>query len=152
MKPHRIGALCALLAAGLAFPAQAVPVEYLALDVALFEEVPLDRAGSIIPVAIALDTRCSDPFDCSEPGPGTLVVAVAQKVGNAKRAVLVQMNRPVTIAGGTLTLVGTTTRAKNGRGGIALRDYRLDFLFEPSRQEVLPEGHNALQSQRDEAF
>ena len=95
----------------------------------MYERVELGRSGAIVPVAIARDTRCSEPFHCSKRG--TLVVAVVQRIGGQKRAGLLELGRPVVIAGGYLTLVGTTTRARNDGGGIPLADYRLDFVFQP---------------------
>ena len=94
----------------------------------MFERAVVDDDVSLVTYGVVRDTRCRDPELCFREE--RLVVATVVTFGGGFReAIAVEMGVPVYVAGGWLTLTGTTALPRDN-GAIPLSEYSLDYEFE----------------------
>ena len=99
-----------------------------ATEVAMFEQVDLFQGPKLYTIGVLQDTRCSDRELCFREE--RLVVATVVFDGNRRTGVAMELDVPLRIAGGWLTLVSTSAQPR-ANGSIPLSEYSLTYLFEP---------------------
>ena len=100
----------------------------IAADVAMFELVDLFEGPEVYTIGVLEDTRCPDRELCFREE--SLVVATVVFDGNRRTGVAMELNVPLRIAGGWLTLVSTSAQPRQN-GAIPLSEYTLTYVFEP---------------------
>lgn len=99
-----------------------------AADLPMFERAEVDDGVSLVTYGVLQDTRCRDAELCFREE--RLVVAtVVTYAGGYREAIAVELGVPVYVAGGWLTLTGTSARPRDN-GAIPLGEYALDYVFE----------------------
>lgn len=97
-------------------------------DVVMFEQVDLFEGPKVYTIGVLEDTRCPDRELCFREE--SLVVATVVVDGNRRTGVAMELNVPLRIAGGWLTLVSTSAQPRQN-GAIPLSQYTLTYVFEP---------------------
>lgn len=97
-------------------------------NVAIFERAQLTDTLAVTSFGIIEDSRCGTSAFCFRDD--RLVVAAVVHYRGQDREVSLALGEPLRLNGGTLTLTGTATPASD-RGAIQLKNYRLDFEFQP---------------------
>ena len=97
-----------------------------ALDTGIFDTVLLADDLIVTTYGIIEDTRCPNPELCFREE--RLVVATVIEYRGEEIGLVASMGEPIILEGGSLTLIGTTTRGSDD--AINLEDYRLDWSFE----------------------
>ena len=99
-----------------------------ATDLPMFERAELDQDVSLVTYGVLEDTRCRDPELCFREE-RLVLAAVVTSDGAYREAIALELGVPVFVAGGWLTLTGTTAPPRDN-GAIPLSEYALDFVFE----------------------
>lgn len=98
-------------------------------DVRMFERVALGDEVSVVAFGVMEDTRCKDYRLCFAPD--RLVVDTVLSWRGYEREVPLVLGVPHRVPGGTVTFIRTATPASDS-GAIALKFYRMDFVYEPA--------------------
>ena len=95
----------------------------------MFERAEVEQGVSLVTYGVLQDTRCRDAELCFREE-RLIVATVVTFDGGYREAVAVELGVPVYVAGGWLTLNGTTAQPRDN-GAIPLSEYQLDYSFEP---------------------
>ena len=95
----------------------------------MFERAEVEQGISLVTYGVQQDTRCRDAELCFRKERFVLA-AVVTFDGGYREAVAVELGVPVYVAGGWLTLIGTTAQPRDN-GAIPLSEYELEYVFEP---------------------
>ena len=96
----------------------------------MFERAEVEQGISLVTYGVLQDTRCRDAELCFREE-RLVLAAVVTFDGGYREAVAVELGVPVYVAGGWLTLNGTTAQPRDN-GAIPLSEYELDYTFEPA--------------------
>ncbi|WFL76886.1 hypothetical protein P7228_12920 [Altererythrobacter arenosus] len=101
-------------------------------DTAIFERVEVADELVVTTFGVIEDSRCNSPRLCFDDD--RLIVAAIVRYQGREREYAIELGAPIYLDDGVLLLAGTATPPREG-GAIHLKDYRLDWAFEPYAEE-----------------